>query len=317
MDELTSSAMRTVNGYSPSAFERIKEFAEKSPGTLDGAVKMTSETSFEQDGKIIDSSKQVTALSFKNGMLHSDKGPAVAFGNITYTDGNDLKLGTTVLYMKNGQLDRADGPAALAPPDQAVWARDGKLHRENGPAAMIDGKPVFALDGKELGAAEYGKKQGLGALGKDWFVDRDTGSIAVGMGTPNAQVITMHDAGQAPSRSVDLQPSPPAQAPLQEPVLKTEAPLPALHAASDKQREWGEKERDKVLTIIRAQATPEKAQAVVQKIGQDRDMSNAAFWIGTRNMEPTARVMAVMNAVENPGDRARLKPFEKAMGVSR
>lgn len=306
-EDVTQKALHSINGVHTSKVDRIKEFADKSPGVLNGVVRVTSSVSYEQDGKSMGETKEVVDVSFKDGRIHADKGPAVVVHNVPYFDGDTPKIGTTALYMKNGELDREDGPAVVAPPDQVVWARQGKLHRENGPAAMIDGKPVFAIDGKTMEPADYGKKQGLGTLGRDWFVDRDTGSIAVGMGTAGARVVTMQDSGKVAE----------VERAAAAPKVPEPEKLPALSAASDKQREWGEKERDKVIATIRASATPEKAEDVVQKIGKDRELSSAKFWIGTRDMDPSVRALAVINAVERPNDRNRMKPFEQVMGVSR
>lgn len=146
------------------------------------------------DGVEIGAPYKTVAL-VKEGKIHRDNGPAVAIDDLVPSpDGLGVREAKTVMYMRDGVPHREDGPAVLVANGNTLWMKNGELHRDNGPAAMIDGKPIFALEGKALSAEEFGKRAGLGEPGKDWVVEPNTGTMFTGLRGESPAVVTMRDA---------------------------------------------------------------------------------------------------------------------------
>jgi len=75
-------------------------------------------------------------LSFKDGKLHNDNGPAIVYSN-----------GTQEWY-KDGKCHRDNGPAIVYSNGYKVWYKNGKYHREDGPALIYsNGDQYWYKDG--------------------------------------------------------------------------------------------------------------------------------------------------------------------------
>ena len=257
---------------------------------------------------------KITA-ALKDGQIHRDVGPAIVIEDIVFDDQVGIKNGKTVMYMKNGKPDRDDGPAVITATGSAIWLKEGQLNRAHGPAAIADGQPVFAVAGVVMSADEFGRQQGLGKHGSDWMVEPTTGTMFTGLTTGHPAVTTMRDAAPQTAQVIQA-----GEVAIKEPlpaVKEKESPAPPpLTAASDKQRSWGENIRAATVAEIE-KLSPDKALTILDVMSKTQEFSNAKFWVGTRDMPVAERAAAVVHAVENPQDKSRMKPFDKYMGVSR
>jgi len=56
-----------------------------------------------------------------------------------------------IIYTKDGELHREDGPAVIRTDGSQSWYKDGELHREDGPAVIwADGTQLWYKDGKHI-----------------------------------------------------------------------------------------------------------------------------------------------------------------------
>jgi len=194
------AALETTT-FSKSQLAMLRAKIEESPQKT-GLVEL--KTTATIDGTEIGAPYKTVAM-VKDGQIHRDKGPAVAIDDLVMTpDGKGVEEKKTVLYMQNGVPHREDGPAVLAANGNVLWMKNGELHRENGPAAQIDGKIIFALEGKTLTPEEFGKRTGLGEHGKDWMVEPNTGTVFTGLSTGAPTVATMRDAVPSVGQVVEV-----------------------------------------------------------------------------------------------------------------
>lgn len=76
-------------------------------------------------------------ISFKNGEVHLDNGPAIVWKN-----------GQRDWFL-NGKRHRIDGPAVIEPNGKTEWWVNDKRHREDGPAFVhVSGRKEWFLNGK-------------------------------------------------------------------------------------------------------------------------------------------------------------------------
>ena len=91
-----------------------------------------------------DLTKSERRISYKNGKIHNDDGPA-----ITYPNGIQQ-------YYIDGKLHREDGPAEEWPDGTYSWFFRGEFHRLDGPAIQQpDGTHLWFIYGKEFTEAEW------------------------------------------------------------------------------------------------------------------------------------------------------------------
>ena len=137
--------------FSQNALEALAVKIAESP-KKDGIITMRTTTDI--DGVPFGEPMKITA-AIRDGKIHRDNGPAVVIDDIAMSTDGSVKDAKTVLYMRNGVPDRADGPAVTTAAGDVLWMQKGQLHRENGPAALVSGKPVFALEGKAMTPEEF------------------------------------------------------------------------------------------------------------------------------------------------------------------
>ena len=76
-------------------------------------------------------------ISFKNGEVHQEDGPAIVWKN-----------GQRDWFL-NGKRHRIDGPAVIEPNGKTEWWVNDKRHREDGPAfEHINGRKEWFFNGK-------------------------------------------------------------------------------------------------------------------------------------------------------------------------
>jgi hypothetical protein len=310
-DELLDKALATTT-FSLSQLKMLQAKIQESP--VKNGV-MTLSTTAEIDGVAVGAPYKTVAV-VRDGQIHRDKGPAVVIDDLVATpDGTGVVEAKTRLYMRNGVPDREDGPAVIGANRNVLWMQQGKLHRENGPAALIDGEVIFALHGKTMSALEFGRKQGLGELDKDWFVHRQAGVVISNLGGDGPLYLGMSSLTPERGQTVQVA-SPDTAVSVQRATVARDAspPLPPL-TGNDKQVEIGTRVREETIKAVRDRLVeePVRAETVVQKLVQDKQFQSAATWVALSKMPLPERADGVVQAMEAPAAK-KMQPFAKVLG---